>query len=187
MRIAPLAVLAGSSLLMVPAQLMAGFPQQQADTPTAQTSPQGTQHPTSKPAAQPSKPIKYVNTKYGFTFSLPATWKGYKIVEGSWDGGDNNGPHGYEVVERGPAITLVNPQSTSTQPFQDIYIMVFSHAQWDSLQQEKFFVSAAPIGPGELGRNRKYVFAAPPRMINDSLYGYEEVVKIMQSNPLHPF
>jgi hypothetical protein len=185
MRIAPLVVLAGLSLLMVPVQLMAGL--QQSDTPTAQTSPQSTQHPTPKPAAQPPKSVKYVNTKYGFTFSLPRTWKGFKIVEDTWDGGDNNGPHGYEVLERGPAITILNPQSTSTQPFQDIRIMVFSHAQWDSLQQGKFSVSAAPIGPGELGHNRKYIFAEPPRMINDSLYGYEEVVKVMQSTPLYPF
>ena len=65
--------------------------------------------------------------------------------------------------------------------------MVFSHAQWDSLEQGNFFVSAAPVGPGELGRNRKHVFAELPRMINDSLEGYEEVVRIMHSNPLHAF
>ena len=113
--------------------------------------------------------------------------RGRRSSTETWDGGDNNGPHGYEVLERGPAITIVNPQSASTQPFQDIRIMVFSHAQWDSLQQEKFFVSAAPIEPRELGHNRKCVFAEPPRMINDSLYGYLEVVKIMRSSPLHPF
>jgi hypothetical protein len=81
----------------------------------------------------------------------------------------------------------VNPQSTPAKPYQDIFIMVFTHAQWDSLQQGKFVVSAAPVGPGELGRNRKYVFAEPPRMINDNAYGWEEVVKIMHSSPLHAF
>ena len=141
----------------------------------------------SKPKSRASKAIKYRNTKYGFTFSLPKTWKGYSAVESTWDGRDNNGPHGYEVSERGPAITLRNPQSTSSQPYQDIFIMVFSHAQWDSLEQGNFFVSAAPVGPGELGRNRKHVFAELPRMINDSLEGYEEVVRIMHSNPLHAF
>jgi hypothetical protein len=37
--------------------------------------------------------------------------------------------------------------------------MVFSHLQWDSLQQGKFSVSAAPVGPGEVGRNRTYVLS----------------------------
>jgi hypothetical protein len=90
-------------------------------------------------------------------------------------------------LERGPSFTIVNPQSTSGKHYQDIYIMVFSHLQWDSLQQGKFSVSAAPIGPGELGRNRTHVFALPPRMVNDSFYGWDEVMKIMQSNPLRAF
>jgi hypothetical protein len=138
------------------------FAQQQDDTPATGTLPQGAQRASSKPTNRTTKSIKYRNTKYGFTFSLPTTWKGYSAVEGTWDGGDNNGTHGYEVLERGPEITLVNSQSTPAKPYQDIYIMVFSHAQWDSLEQGNFFVSAAPIGPGELGRNHKYVFAEPP-------------------------
>jgi hypothetical protein len=66
--------------------------------------------------------------------------------------------------------------------------MVFTHAQWNSLQQGDFAVSAASVGPGEIERNRKYVFAVPPRMIDsDHFYGWEEVVKIMQRDPLHAF
>jgi hypothetical protein len=101
-----------------------------------------------------------------------------------WEGGDNDGPQGYEVLERGPNLTIVNPHSTSAIQYQDIDIMIFSHPQWDSSQQGKSSVSAAPIGPGEFGRNRTYVFALPQRMVNDSLYGWDEVMKIMQSNPL---
>ena len=41
--------------------------------------------------------------------------------------------------------------------------MVLTLAQCDLVQQGKLTVSAAPIGPEELGRNRKYVFAFPPR------------------------
>ena len=161
--------------------------QQQVDTPSPGTSPQGTQRTTSKPATRAAKSIKYRNTKYGFTFSLPTTWKGYSVRESTWNDANNSGPHGDEVLGSGPSITLVNPQSTPAKPYQDIFIMVFTHAQWDSLQQGKFVVSAAPVGPGELGRNRKYVFAEPPRMINDNAYGWEEVVKIMHSSPLHAF
>jgi hypothetical protein len=127
---------------------MALSTQQQANNPSPETSPQVVKPTTSKPRSREPKSIKYRNTKYGFTFSLPATWKGYSAVESTWDGGDNSGPHGYEVSERGPEITLRNPQSTSSQPYQDIFIMVFSHAQWDSLEQGNFSVTAAPVGPG---------------------------------------
>ena len=165
------------------APFVVGIPQGQADSPPLQTPPQRAQGTTSKPSPRATKSIKYLNTKYGFAFSLPKTWKGYSIVEGTWEGGDNDRPQGYKVLERGPSLIIVNPQSTSGKQYQDIYIMVFSHLQWDSLHQGKFSVSAGPIGPGELGRNRTYVFALPPRMVNDSLYGWDEVMKIMQSNP----
>ena len=145
------------------------------------------QQPSSASGRKNSKLYKYRNSKYGFTFLLPATWKGCKIVEGNWDGGDNNGPHGYEVLERGPEITIVNPRSTESDEYQDIEIMIFTHKQWNSLEEGKFFVSAAPVGPGELGRNDKYVFAEPPRMINPDLQGADELLSIMKANPLHAF
>jgi hypothetical protein len=157
------------------------FAQQQAGAPAAAKSPPVIQGQTSKPATGAAKTIKYINRKYGFTFSLPATWKGYSAVEDTWNSVVGETP-------KGPSITLKNPQSTTEKEYQDIYIMVFSHAQWDSVQRGEFSVSAASVGPAELGRNRKYVFAEPPRMIDsDNLLGWEEVVKIMHSNPLHAF
>ncbi len=166
--------------LILAAQLFAGIPQKQADSAAVvQTPSQPTQTNSKHPT--PTKAIKYVNTKYGFTFSLPATWKGYSTFEDTWDSVEDDTP-------KGPSITLINPQSTWDRKYQDIYIMVFSHAQWDSLQRGEFAVSAAPVGPGELGRNRKYVFAEPPRMIDsDNSFGWEEVVKVMHSHPLRAF
>ncbi len=151
----------------------------QADGPGAQVPHQSAQTHSKHPT---TKSIKYVNTKYGFTFSLPRTWRGYSTVEDTWTSG------GVGVSETGPQITIVNPQSTSVRQYQDISIMVFSHAQWDSLQQGNFDVSASSIGPGEIGRNRKYVFALPPRMIDtDHFYGWKEVLRILQSKPLRAF
>jgi hypothetical protein len=105
------------------------------------------QQPSSASGPKNSKSYKYRNSKYGFTFLLPPTWKRCKIVEGNWDGGDNNGPHGYEVLERGPEITIVNPRSTESDEYQDIEVMIFTNKQWNSLEEGKFFVSAAPVGP----------------------------------------
>jgi hypothetical protein len=144
-------------------------------------SPPAVQGQASKPATRATETIKYRNKKYGFAFSLPATWRGYSVVEDTWESAAG-------ATSKGPLITLKNPQSTSDKKYQDIYIMVFSPAQWDSLQRGDFGVSAASVGPGELGRNRKYVFAEPPRMIDsDNLHGSQEVVEIMHSRPLHAF
>jgi hypothetical protein len=144
------------------------------------------QQPSSESAHKNSKAYQYKNSKYGFTFLLPATWKGCKIVEDTWSGYTET-ERGEETVERGPTIRIVNPRSKESDQHGDIYIMTFTHRQWDSLQKGKFVVSAASIGPGELDRNTKYVFAEPPRMINPDLEGAEEIESIMKGSPLHAF
>jgi hypothetical protein len=78
-----------------------------------------------------------------------------------------------------------HPQWTSADPRQDIPIMVFTIAQWNALDKDKFFVSAAPVGPGELGRNHAYVFGLPPRFDWAFPTGYEEVERILTGKPLH--
>ena len=125
--------------------------------------------------------IVYRNTQYGFSFSLPVSWKGYSIVTGKWEGlALGNG----DTIETGPMISIRHPQWSSEKRRQDIPIMIFSLDQWNSLQQEKFHIGAAPVGPKELGRNTRYVFALPARYNFAFLPGYEEVEKILESNPL---
>lgn len=132
------------------------------------------------------KSYEYKNSKYGFTFLLPATWKGCEIVEETW-GGYARTERGDEDVESGPQIRIVNPRSKESAEYQDISVMVFTERQWQLLQQDKFFVSPAPIGPGALDRNAKYVFAFPPRMINPDLLGAGEIEDIVKTSPLHAF
>ena len=126
----------------------------------------------------------YTNTQYGFSFSLPDSWEGYSIISSEWEG---NPPGSETVLEKGPIISIRNPKWTQGNSYQDIPIMVFSLAQWDFLQQEKFHIGAAPIGPSELGRNTEYVFALPARYNFSYLTGWEEVEKILEGGPLKVF
>lgn len=130
--------------------------------------------------------IIYQNTDYGFNFSLPKSWKGYEIVTDQWDGRSIKDSENEKTVESGPIINIRHPQWTSENPRQDIPIMIFTLAQWDSLQQEEFHIGAAPFGPSELGRNEKYVFALPARYNYAFPIGYEEVENILKSSPLQP-
>jgi hypothetical protein len=130
--------------------------------------------------------ITYTNTQYGFSFSLPLTWEGYKIIESNWEG-YNPDQQENAIVEQGPVISLRHPEWTSENPRQDIPIMIFTLAQWDLLQQDKFHIGAAPIGPSKLGSNAKYVFALPARYNFSFSTGYEEVEKILAGNPLKAF
>jgi hypothetical protein len=52
------------------------------------------------------------------------------------------------------------------------------------LQREEFHIGAAPIGPKELGRNSRYVFALPARYNFSFPTGFEEVEKILEGSPL---
>jgi|GEM_PF-1887347 len=129
----------------------------------------------------------YTNTQYGFSFSLPASWKGYSIVNDQWTGNPINSQGGQGATVHGPQILIRNPKWTSGDPYQDIPIMVFTIDQWNLVEQEKLTVSAAPIGPTELGRNSTYVFALPARYNYAFPKGFQEVDQILKSNPLKTF
>jgi len=130
--------------------------------------------------------IDYRNAEYGFDFSLPSSWKGYSIITDKWQG-YTSGDQGDVLAEQGPLISIRHPLWTSIDPRQDIPIMVFTPTQWDLLQRDEFYIGAAPIGPSELGRNAKYVFALPARYNFAYLAGWEEVQKILDGKPLHAF
>jgi hypothetical protein len=134
-------------------------------------------------AAATSDTIVYKNARYGFLFTLPESWKGFTIVTDKWEGVDSQSG---KTVAEGPIILIRSPQWTFKNPRQDIPVMIFTVAQWNSLQNGEFHIGAAPIGPTELGRNSRYVFALPARYNFAFLPGYEEVEKILAGNPLHP-
>ena len=134
-------------------------------------------------AACPDSNIKYQNDQYGFNFILPASWKGYSITVGNWEGRNQENV----ISENGPEIFIRHPQWTSENQRQDIPIMIFTINQWDLLQRDKFHIGAAPINPSELGRNNRFVFALPARYNYAFPTGYEEVDQILQSNLLQVF
>jgi hypothetical protein len=140
------------------------------------------------PSVQTKNSIEYVNTQYGFSFSLPESWKGYSIVTDKWNGTANTdtGPTADTPVIQGPLISIRNPAWTAEKPYQDIPVMVFTLSQWNSLLRGTFLVSAAPVNPSRLGFNATYVFALPARYNYAFPAGYEEVDKILQNNPLQP-
>ncbi|HWR60275.1 MAG TPA: hypothetical protein VN580_01605, partial [Clostridia bacterium] len=121
--------------------------------------------------------VIYKNIQYGFNFPLPDSWKGYKIITDKWEGTG-------KVTETGPIISIRHPEWTDKTPRQDIPIMIFTLAQWNSMQKGDFHIGAAPIDPTELGRNIGYVFALPARYNYAFPAGYEEVEEILKNNPI---
>ncbi len=128
----------------------------------------------------------YENKEFGFSFKLPLSWEGYTIVYDKWEGFPIGDREDIKDGDTGTIVTIRNPLWTSEKPYQDIPIMIFTLEQWDLVQDEKLSVSAAPIGPKELGRNGEYIFALPPRYNFAFPLGYEEVENILENNPLNP-
>jgi hypothetical protein len=123
-------------------------------------------------------PLSYLNAEYGFCFALPADWAGFKVLTDRWSG------NGSGTSESGPRLTIRNPRWTEYNPYQDIPILVFTPDQWRRVDNGEFDVSAAPIGPSEIGRNQKYVFALPPRFAGfDDAIGTDEVLQLLQQKP----
>lgn len=141
----------------------------------------------SKNTASALSGVVYKNTQYGFTFSLPDSWKGYTIVSGKWDGTQNN------QAVTGPEIIIRGPKWTAANKYQDIPIMVFTAEQWAKVVKgpsegpgENLYIGAAPVGPMELGHNAKYAFALPARYDFTGETGVQEVHDIISKNPLQP-
>jgi len=128
-------------------------------------------------------PVTYLNSEYGFEFSLPEGWEGYTIVNEVWEGYPAGGS---EPAETGPIILIRHPEWRAESPRQDIPIMVFTMDQWEAMEAGEFHIGAAPIGPSELGRNDEYVFALPARYNYAFPEGYEEVEEILAGSPLQP-
>ena len=127
--------------------------------------------------------ITYKNTDYGFTFSLPVDWTGYSIVKKTWNGN----PLTNTKPTTGTTLLLRNPNWTTSNHYEDIPVMIFTLAQWDSYNSGDFAISAAPINASELARNNRYVFALPPRWDYDYSQGYQEAESILNTKPLDPF
>ena len=155
--------------------------------PTQIPMPTPTATPSPTPTAPPDASIEYRNDQYGFGLTLPGTWKGYDIVVEKWAGSRIVEPQGEVLVEQGPQILIRHPKSTPQNPRQDIPIMVFTLDQWNSLQEGKFHVSAGPLNPRELGRNRRYVFAVQARYNYAFPEGWQEVAQILRGRPLRTF
>lgn len=136
---------------------------------------------TSTTTTSTTSSISYVNTQYGFTFALPASWQGYTIVTSTWKG---NSVSTGAAIDQGPIISIRNPLWTTSTPTQDIPIMVFTLQQWSAVSSTEMAVSAAPIPPSELGQNSRYVFALPARYNYAYPADYQEVQDILSGNPL---
>jgi hypothetical protein len=136
-----------------------------------------------QPAARPARTIEYRNGKYGFSLTLPESWRGYRLLWSEWGGSvfSSDGTVTHDL--RGPKLQIRHPGWTEENPREDLPIMIYTIGQWN----ESPLVSAAPFGPAELGRNRKYVFAVPPRWDYDLAEGWEEAQRILAPGCLHTF
>ena len=126
-----------------------------------------------------STPLLYRNTQYGFCFRLPASWKGYTVLTQQWSATQES--DGTKKMS-GPLLRIRHPKWTEANDYEDIPIMIFTSAQWQVA--DDYIFSAAPIGPGDIGHNAKYVFALPPRYDFDMATGWEEVDQLIKQHSL---
>ena len=146
--------------------------------------PQPRHQPARKNTGSSELPVVYVNKEFGFRLNLPQDWKEFSVIQEQWSGKALK-PSVHDQV--GPQFRIRHPKYTAAQPYEDIPIMVFTRKQWLEIREETLGVSAAPFPPSEIARNSRYVFATPPRFYYDFAKGYEDVLHILSSRPMHTF
>ena len=136
-------------------------------------------------------PIHYYNPQYDFTFSLPASWRGYSVLIQQWDSELEDesakvGMQGGQIVltrESGPMVVLRHPQWKTNDLYQDIPIEVFTRSQWKAYKREGKFLIGAGGFEEEVEHNAKYVFAISSRFnADDSVKEWHEANVIVEQN-----
>jgi hypothetical protein len=127
-------------------------------------------------------PLRCHNPQYGFTFFLPADWKGYSSLIQQWNAELYSTDYQRVIgTEHGPIIVLRNPQWNAAEPYQDIPIIVFTRIQWDAVKPQRLFVGAGGSND-EISHNAKYVFGINSRHNWGELKGWEDTGRIVQQN-----
>lgn len=131
-------------------------------------------------AVSSASELVYNNTKYKFTFRLPADWKGFSVIEDKW-----TSSQGYT----GTLLRLRSSKWTKKNPYSDIQIVVFTYAQWALVMREKLSMNAGQpfYGPAELGRNQNYVFTQMPRWEFYNYPGMRELETLYRTQPLQGY
>lgn len=125
--------------------------------------------------------VEYRNAKYGFFIPLADEWKGYTVLNKTWEGRPIAQGTGNQItaVIHGPLIIIRHPEWKTSAPREDMPIMVFTIAEWNLVVGEKVSLGAAPIPPSKLGENSKYILALPARYNYDFKAGWEEVDQLV--------
>jgi hypothetical protein len=146
------------------------------------------------PSHPPGSALRYHNAKSGFTFFMPASWRGYSVLHEQWEAQTYLPANDTTlIVAHGPVIVLRHPHWTVSEPYQDITFLVYTRSQWDAEKQGKFcstyFAGGTMV---EMWHNRKYVFAMSTHESKSELNGWREVSEIVSHNlhayepPLYP-
>ena len=139
-----------------------------------------------KISGQPSGlPLRYRDARYGLTFFLPSSWRGYSVsVQELEDETYSSAKDKQVIVGHTPMITLQHPQWQATAPYQDIPILVFTRAQWDALHQGQLWPSLFAGGVmDELWHDQRFVFAMSSRYnAADGVRGWKEAADIVEQN-----
>jgi hypothetical protein len=136
-------------------------------------------------APPPGLPLRFYNAQYGLIFFMPDSWRGYSVsVQQLEDERYSPAEDKQIIVGHTPMITLRNPQWQSNAPYQDIPILVFTHAQWDALHHGELWPSLFAGGVmDELWHSQRFVFAMSSRYnAADDVRGYKEVAEIIDQN-----
>ncbi len=128
-------------------------------------------------------PLRYENEEYGFSFFLPATWRGYSVLLTEWEGTCYSpAKNAVAVTARGPMIVFRHPQWRADDPYQDLPILVFTRSQWDSDKLGRFGIGAGGL-EYELWHTPDYVFGISSRYnADDSVKGFKEAAEVVEWN-----
>jgi hypothetical protein len=119
--------------------------------------------------------------KYGFKMTLPGDWTGMEIIENNREIIEVETG---KIIDYAPVYVFRHPLWSKEKPRQDIPLEIYTISQWQKIQSGLYSVSAAPMAPTEIYRNKSYIFTVPARYNYAHQEGWQEVDEILKNNPI---
>lgn len=118
-------------------------------TTTQTTTTQTTTGSSATTTPVPTTDLTYSSTAYGFTLTFPATWKGYKMKEASFD--DSTATYYINVPTTDES--MVAGSTADAGYYSPFAISVYTLAQWAAVEAEEGFMATL------IAKNDTYAFA----------------------------
>jgi|GEM_PF-3277656 hypothetical protein len=123
--------------------------------------------------------FEYLNDEYHFGIYLPKEWQGLQVLKEQKTGNKNWDELFSKIDKNYTVLNIRHPKWTKEMPYQDISFVIFRTKEWNKNLDDAIHGNYDLLPPTVPGGDTIYVIRLNPTAYNNTLIGYEEVLKLI--------